>query len=68
MAGHKLGFDCPQDNRNQQYQQNNQQAWNRDIRLIPWGTFKACFFDFRQKPVAQQYGSHQRGDDSYNRC
>jgi len=46
-----LSFNYPQDYRNQ-YRQKNQQAWNRYIRLIPWGTFKACFFDFRQKPVA----------------
>jgi hypothetical protein len=67
MDGYKLGFDDPQDYRNQ-YRQNDQQSWNRYIRLIPWSTFKACFFNFRHKPIAQKYGSHQRGDDSYNRC
>jgi hypothetical protein len=64
----RSGFDDPQDNGNQQYGQNNQQARNRYIRLIPWGAFKTRFSDFRHKPVAHQYGSHQRGNDSNNRC
>jgi hypothetical protein len=57
----------PQDNRDQ-YRQYNHDAGNRHVRLKPPTAFDAHFFDFRQKPVAHQYGSRQWHDDFCNCC